>query len=82
MQPGSHKDFDPVVADLPGLHLISIDRPGLRLVEGGWLPYQEQIDWSTSYYALKLAPAILVGQSFGGSLPSVLRGDTRTTSRT
>ena len=43
-QPGSHQDFDPVVAELPGLHLISIDRPGFGWSKGGWLPYQEQID--------------------------------------
>ena len=30
-EPGSHQDFAPVVAKLPGLHLISIDRPGF-----GW----------------------------------------------
>ena len=38
-QPGSHQDFDPVVAELPGLHLISIDRPGFGWSKGGWLPY-------------------------------------------
>ena len=32
-QPGSHQDFDQVVAELPGLHLY-FDRPaGIRLVE-------------------------------------------------
>ena len=68
-QPGSHKDFDPVVADLPGLHLISIDRPGFGWSKGGWLPYQEQIDVVHELLtALKLAPAVLVGHSFGGTL--------------
>jgi pimeloyl-ACP methyl ester carboxylesterase len=68
-QPGSHKDFDPVVAELPGLHLISIDRPGFGWSKGGWLPYQEQIDVVHELLtALKLAPAILVGHSFGGTL--------------
>ena len=37
-EPGSHKDFDPIVAELPGLHLISIDRPGFGWSKGGWLP--------------------------------------------
>jgi pimeloyl-ACP methyl ester carboxylesterase len=68
-QPGSHKDFDPVVAELAGLHLISIDRPGFGWSKGGWLPYQEQIDVVHDLLtALKLAPAVLVGQSFGGTL--------------
>jgi pimeloyl-ACP methyl ester carboxylesterase len=68
-QPGSYRDFDPVVAELPGLHLISIDRPGFGWSKGGWLPYQEQIDVVHELLtALKLAPAILVGHSFGGTL--------------
>ena len=68
-QPGTYKDFDPVVAELPGLHLISIDRPGFGWSKGGWLPYQEQIDVVHELLtALKLAPAVLVGHSFGGTL--------------
>ena len=68
-QPGSHKDFDPVVAELPGVHLISIDRPGFGWSKGGWLPYQEQIDVVHELLsALKLAPAVLVGHSLGGTL--------------
>jgi len=68
-EPGSHKDFDPVVADLPGVHLISIDRPAFGCTKGGWLPYQEQIDVVHELLtALKLAPAVLVGHSFGGTL--------------
>jgi pimeloyl-ACP methyl ester carboxylesterase len=68
-QPGSYKDFDPVVAELPGLHLISIDRPGFGWSKGGWLPYQEQIEVVHELLtALKLAPAVLVGHSFGGTL--------------
>ena len=68
-EPGSHNDFDPVVAELPGVHLISIDRPGFGWSKGGWLPYQEQIDVVHELLtALKLAPAVLVGHSFGGTL--------------
>ncbi len=68
-EPGSHKDFDPVVAELPGLHLISIDRPGFGWSTGGWLPYQDQIDVVHELLtALKLAPAVLVGHSFGATL--------------
>jgi pimeloyl-ACP methyl ester carboxylesterase len=68
-QPGTFKDFEKVTPELPGLHLISIDRPGYGWSRGGWLPYQDEIDLVHELLAqLKLAPAILVGQSFGGSL--------------
>src|SRR3954468_7733136 len=68
-EPGSHQDFAPVVAELPGLHLILIDRPGFGWSKGGGLPYQEQIDVVHALLtALKLAPAVLVGHSFGGTL--------------
>src|SRR6185436_15568118 len=68
-QPGTYKDFEKVTPELPGLHLIAIDRPGYGWSRGGWLPYQEEIDLVHELLAqLKLAPAILVGQSFGGSL--------------
>src|SRR6478672_6950475 len=44
-QPGSYEDFEKVTPELPGLHLISIDRPGYGWSpRGGWLPYQDQID--------------------------------------
>ena len=36
--PGTHKDFDPVIPELPGVHVISIDRPGFGWSKGGWLP--------------------------------------------
>src|SRR5260370_23132974 len=39
-EPGSHKDCDPVVAELPGGRLLSIDRPALSWTKGRWLPYQ------------------------------------------
>src|SRR6476620_6118551 len=38
-QPGTYKDFEKVTPELPGLHLISIDRPGYGWSRGGWLPY-------------------------------------------
>src|SRR6476660_9794962 len=64
-QPGTYKDFEKVAPELPGLHLISIDRPGYGWSRGGWLPYQDEIDLVHQLLAqLKL----LVGQSFGGSL--------------
>ena len=67
--PGTYKDFEKVTPELPGLHLISIDRPGYGWSRGGWLPYQDEIDLVHELLArLKLAPAILVVQSFGGSL--------------
>ena len=48
-EPGSHQDFDPVVAELPGLHLISIDRPGFGWSKGGCCPIRSRSTWSTSY---------------------------------
>ncbi len=68
-QPGSSEDFGPVLAELPGLHLVSIDRPGFGWSKGGWLPYQEQIEVVHDLLrALHLAPAVLVGHSLGGTL--------------
>jgi pimeloyl-ACP methyl ester carboxylesterase len=68
-QPGTYKDFEKLIPELPGLHLISIDRPGYGWSRGGWMPYQDEIDLLHELLTqLKLAPAILVGQSFGGSL--------------
>jgi pimeloyl-ACP methyl ester carboxylesterase len=67
--PGTYKDFDPVIPKLAGLHVISIDRPGYGWSRGGWLPYQDQIDVVHDLLTqLKLAPVILVGHSFGGTL--------------
>ncbi|MGV0581145.1 alpha/beta hydrolase [Mycolicibacterium elephantis] len=67
--PGTHKDFDPVMPKLQGLHVVSFDRPGFGWSQGGWLPYQEQIDLVHEMLTrLDLAPAILVGHSFGGTL--------------
>ena len=67
--PGTHKDFDPVIPKLPGLHVISIDRPGFGWSRGGWLSYQDQIDVVHEMLTQqRLAPAILVGHSFGGTL--------------
>ena len=40
--PGTHKDFDHVIPELPGVHVISIDRPGFGWSKGGWLGYQDQ----------------------------------------
>jgi pimeloyl-ACP methyl ester carboxylesterase len=67
--PGTHKDFDRVMAHLQGMHVISIDRPGFGWSKGGWLPYQDQIDLVHEMLTqLKLSPAIVVGHSFGGTL--------------
>ena len=68
-QPGTYKDFEKLIPELPGLHVISIDRPGYGWSRGGWMPYQDEIDLVHELLTqLKLSPAILVGQSFGGSL--------------
>lgn len=67
--PGTSDDFDSLIPKLPGLHLVSIDRPGFGWSRGGWLPYQDQIEVVHELLSrLELAPAILVGWSFGGSL--------------
>jgi len=67
--PGTYRDFDPVLPALKGMHVIAIDRPGFGWSKGGWLPYQDQIDAVHDLLGqLKLAPAILVGHSFGGTL--------------
>lgn len=67
--PGTHKDFDPVIPELAGSHVISIDRPGFGWSRGGWLPYQDQIDLVHELLTQrKLTPAILVGHSFGSTL--------------
>jgi pimeloyl-ACP methyl ester carboxylesterase len=67
--PGTYQDFDPVIPELAGLHVVSMDRPGYGWSRGGWLPYQDQIDVVHDLLTqLKLAPAILVGHSFGGTL--------------
>ena len=68
-QPGTYKDFEKLITELPGLHVIAIDRPGYGWSRGGWMPYQDEIDLVHELLTqLKLVPAILVGQSFGGSL--------------
>lgn len=67
--PGSHKDFEPVIAKLSGAHVFSIDRPGFGWSNGGWMPYQDQIDLVHDFLTqLKIVPAIVVGWSFGGAL--------------
>lgn len=67
--PGTHKDFDPVIPHLQGLHVIALDRPGFGWSKGGPLPYQDQIDMVHEMLTqLRLSPAILVGHSYGGTL--------------
>src|SRR5262249_48883942 len=67
--PGTHKEFDPVIPYLQGLHVISIDRPGFGWSKGGPLSYQDQIDVVHEMLTqLRLSPVILVGHSFGGTL--------------
>jgi len=43
-QPGTYKDFEKLITELPGLHVIAIDRPGYGWSRGGWMPYQDEID--------------------------------------
>jgi pimeloyl-ACP methyl ester carboxylesterase len=67
--PGTHKDFDPVIPQLRGMHVISIDRPGFGWSKGGSMPYQEQIDLVHDMLTqLQLSPAVVVGHSFGATL--------------
>lgn len=67
--PGTHEDFDPVVPKLAGLRVISVDRPGFGWSNGGWLPYQDQIDVVHELVnRLELGPVVVVGHSFGGAV--------------
>lgn len=67
--PGTLHDFDPVIAKMPNTHLFSLDRPGFGWSQGGWVPFQQQIDVLHDFLTkLRLGPAIVVGHSFGGSL--------------
>ncbi|MDX1882270.1 alpha/beta hydrolase [Mycolicibacterium sp. 120270] len=67
--PGTYKDFEPVFPELADRHVIAFDRPGFGWSKGGWLPYQDQIDVVHELLtSLKIAPAIIVGHSFGGTL--------------
>ena len=67
--PGSYKDFDPLIAKLPGAHVFAIDRPGFGWSRGGWMPYEDQVDLVHDFVTQRgIAPVILVGWSFGGSL--------------
>lgn len=67
--PGTHKDFDQVVGLLQGRHVITIDRPGFGWSQGGWVPYQDQVEVVHEMLTqLRLSPAIVVGHSFGGAV--------------
>jgi pimeloyl-ACP methyl ester carboxylesterase len=67
--PATHKDFDPVISRLQGMHVFAIDRPGFGWSNGGWLPFQDQIELLHEFLGqLKASPAIVVGHSFGGAL--------------
>lgn len=67
--PGTHKDFDPVIPQLRGMHVVSIDRPGFGWSKGGAVPYQEQVDLVHEMLTrLRLSPAVVVGHSFGGTV--------------
>ncbi|ULE35633.1 alpha/beta hydrolase [Mycobacterium sp. IDR2000157661] len=64
--PGTHKDFEPIIPKMSGLHSISFDRPGFGWSRGGWLPFQEQVDMVHQLLAeRRLGPAVVVGHSFG-----------------
>ncbi|HEX5145128.1 MAG TPA: alpha/beta hydrolase [Mycobacterium sp.] len=66
--PGSVDDFDQVIARLPGRHVVAVDRPGFGWSRGGWLPFQQQLDVLHDLVArLHLAPAVVVGHSYGGT---------------
>lgn len=67
--PGTHKDFDPVLPKLRGLPVIAFDRPGFGWSDGGWVSYSEQVDLVHELLTQRrLAPAILVGHSFGATV--------------
>lgn len=67
--PGTHKDFDPVVEQLPHSRLFALDRPGFGWSDGGWLPFQDQIDVVHEFLTeLDISPAVVVGHSYGGAV--------------
>src|SRR5262249_9908115 len=67
--PGTHLDFEPVLALMGDARAIAIDRPGYGWSEGGPLTFQEQIDMVPAFLeALNIDRAVLVGHSFGGLL--------------
>ncbi|MEO3759984.1 alpha/beta hydrolase [Mycobacterium sp. B14F4] len=67
--PGTHRDFDPILPKLAGLHVISIDRPGFGWSRGGWLPFADQVDVVHELLTKRrLGPAVLVGHSFGAAV--------------
>ncbi|ORW19516.1 hypothetical protein AWC19_16460 [Mycobacterium palustre] len=67
--PGTHRDFDRVVAELPGAHTIAVDRPGYGWSQGGPLDFQSQVDMIPALFAhIGIERGLLVGHSFGGLL--------------
>lgn len=77
-QPGTYKDFEKVTPELPGLHLISIDRPGYGWSRGVGCPIRTKSIWCTSCWRSSNSPRRFwwVSRSAAASR-SVLRGDTR-----
>jgi pimeloyl-ACP methyl ester carboxylesterase len=67
--PGTHLDFERVIAGLPGAHTIAIDRPGYGWSQGGPIDFQRQIDLVPELLnQLGIERAVLVGHSLGGLL--------------
>ena len=76
-QPGTYKDFEKVTPELPGLHLISIDRPGYGWSRGGRCPIRTKSIWWTSCWRSQTRPGDSGGSRSAAASRSVLRGDTR-----
>jgi pimeloyl-ACP methyl ester carboxylesterase len=67
--PGTAQDFDAVTERLPDQHTIAYDRPGFGFSDGGYQPFDQQLETLASLLHTLGAPRpVLVGHSYGGTL--------------
>jgi pimeloyl-ACP methyl ester carboxylesterase len=81
--PGTADDFDEITPLLAGHRTIAIDRPGFGYSNGGYVPFDRQLQTIHELLAaLHISRPILVGHSYGGTIalgfaeryPSEVRG--------
>jgi pimeloyl-ACP methyl ester carboxylesterase len=68
--PGTAEDFEAVAPLIAGHRTIAIDRPGFGFSTGGYVPFDRQLQAIHELLAKLgvLAPPIIVGHSYGGTL--------------